>query len=285
VRQALDAPTAPPAQEIRISSNGTPGLTLTLEASSLAWDETRRGLLLQLRGVHVHNPLEAKIRHFERLARLGLLSASLAHELRNSMVALSTLADILIEQQSDNELAHTVRRELNRANTLAVRMLKYARPDTQTLKRVSTHEILDRALQLSDSRLREAGASVTRSLQADPDTVSADETHLEQLFVNLLLNAADAITSQGDVSLTTEIVQADRLGRAVRIAIKDSGVGIAPETIPNLFQPFFTTKKHGTGLGLYLTRRIVEEHSGSIQVESTPGQGTCVRVCLPVHPD
>jgi signal transduction histidine kinase len=285
VRQALEASCSLPPLEIRIQSEGTSGHTFTLDASLLAFGGDQQGLLLLLRGVHVNNPLEAKIRHFERLARLGVLSASLAHELRNSMVALSTLADILIEQQRDNELAQTVRRELDRANTLAVRMLKYARPDTLTQKPVSTHEILQRALRLANSRFKEAGATVTQSLLADPDTVSADETHLEQMFLNLLLNAADAIDSNGDVSLTTEIIQEQGVGRAIRIAFKDSGVGIAPEILPNLFQPFFTTKRHGTGLGLYLTRRIVDEHSGSITVDSSPGQGTSVHVCLPVYPD
>jgi len=231
----------PPA-EIRISSTGEHSNTLTVQASSMAFDGDQQGLLLLLRGGQSYQALEAKIRHFERLARLGVLSASLAHELRNSMVALSTLADILIEQQKDNELALTVRRELDRANSLAVRMLKYAKPEAQTCKLVSTHEILRRALQLANSRFKESGTTITQSLQAEPDLISADETHLEQMFLNLLLNAADAIDTNGEVILTTNIVQENGMGRAVRVAVSDNGVGISPDVLPHLFKPFFTTK-------------------------------------------
>ena len=107
--------------------------------------------------------------------------------------------------------------------------------------------------------------------------------HLEQMFLNLLINAADAIDHQGEVTLCTDIIQEHAMGRAVRIAVKDTGVGIAPDLLPNLFEPFFTTKRHGTGLGLYLAQRIIDEHSGTINVASVPGQGTCVEVVLPVH--
>jgi len=255
-----------------------------VEGSRLKSDETGDGLLLLvLRDATSTNRFESKVRHFERLARLGVLSASLAHELRNAMVALSTMTDLLIEQHENNELAQTVRRELDRANTLAVRMLKYARPNSQAKKPISTRVVLDRALQLANSRFKEAGASVTRSLQADPDIISADETHLEQMFLNLLINAADAIDDQGEVSLSTDIIDGDSVGRSVRITVRDTGVGIEPDALPNLFEPFFTTKRHGTGLGLYLAHRIVDEHSGTIEVASSPGQGTCVQVILPVH--
>jgi two-component system sensor histidine kinase HydH len=269
--------------EIQLPSVNQSRQGITVEGSAVPFNEGETGVLLNLRGMIPLNGFESKIRHFERLARLGVLSASLAHELRNAMVALSTMTDLLIEQQQDNELAQTVRRELDRANTLAVRMLKYSRPNPQSRKPTSTHEVLDRALQLANSKFKEAGATVTKSLQADPDVISADEAHLEQMFLNLLINAADAIDQQGEVSLSTDVIEAEQGGRAVRIAVSDTGMGIAPNALPNLFEPFFTTKRHGTGLGLYLARRIIDEHSGTINVHSEPGQGTCVQVVLPVH--
>jgi signal transduction histidine kinase len=271
-----------PAQ-VRLSPKEGCQQVVTVDGSALPLDQGDKGALLVLQGVATTHPFESKIRHFERLARLGVLSASLAHELRNAMVALSTMTDLLIEQQQDNELAHTVRRELDRANTLAVRMLKYARPSPQSRKPTSTHEVLDRALLLANSKFKAAGATVTKSLLAVPDVISADEAHLEQMFLNLLINAADAIDQEGEVSLATDIVDEQRGGRAVRIAVKDTGTGIAPQALPNLFEPFFTTKRHGTGLGLYIAQRIIDEHSGTINVDSTPGQGTCVQVFLPVH--
>ncbi len=272
---------SPKAIQIQLEGAGDP--MLSVETSPISFQDGEQGLLVTVSGLHEGTPNESKLRHFERLARLGVLSAGLAHELRNSMVALSTMTDLLLEQHQDNELALTVRRELDRANQLAVRMLRYARPNTQTKKATSTHEILDRALHLATSRFKEAGTTITRSLRADPDLVAADEAHLEQMFLNLLLNAADAVHPSGQVTLTTDLVDEPKLGRAVRIAVRDTGVGIAPEALPKLFQPFFTTKRHGTGLGLYLAQRIIDEHSGTIQVDSAPGEGTCVCVHLPAH--
>jgi two-component system sensor histidine kinase HydH len=272
--------------QISLETNGNGTLvSLLAEVASLSTNGHEGYRVLTLRGLPPQSPLESKVRHFERLARLGMLSAGLAHELRNAMVALGTMTDLLIEQQEDNELAVTVRRELNRANALAARMLKYARPNPLQRKPISTHEVLDRALQLANSRFKEARTTVTKSLRADPDVISADESHIEQVFLNLLINAADAVDHLGDVNLSTDLVPDHTTGTAVRIAVQDSGMGIAPEALPNLFQPFFTTKRHGTGLGLYLARQIIDEHSGTIQVESSPGRGTCVRVLLPAYQD
>lgn len=256
---------------------------VTVDLAPMNLPNAAQGLLLTVSGLQRGNAFETRIRHLERLARLGLLSAGLAHELRNAMVALSTMTDLLLEQQGENELAQMVRRELDRANQLAIRMLRYARPSVQARRPTSTHAILERALHLANSRLKEAGTTVTRSLRADPDVVSGDEAHLEQMFLNLLLNAADAVHPSGEVMLSTALVEEPSLGRAVQIAVRDTGPGITPEALANLFQPFFTTKRHGTGLGLYLAHRIIDEHAGTIRVSSNPGEGTCVFVNLPAY--
>jgi two-component system sensor histidine kinase HydH len=283
-QRALSDPAAGSPARLHYASPTGDSQEVTAEGVPVSLGGGQTGLLLTLRGGTVEDSFESKIRHFERLARLGVLSASLAHELRNALVALNTMTDLLIEQQQDNELAQTVKRELTRANNLAVRMLKYSRPNPPSRQPTSTHEVLDRALQLANAKFKEAGATVTTSLQAEPDGISADEAHLEQMFLNLLINAADAVDQNGEVTVSTEVVEKQPGGRAVRIAVKDTGIGIPPEVVPNLFEPFFTTKRHGTGLGLYLAQRIIEEHCGTIAVESEPGRGTCVHVMLPAHP-
>jgi len=285
VKPALKQHGAVPAMEFHLRADGAEEQVRTLHVSPIPCGTHEHGLLLLVRGLTANHPFESKLRHFERLARLGVLSASLAHELRNALVALNTMTDLLLEERQDNELALTVRRELDRANALAARMLKYARPHAESRKPISTHVVLDRALQLANSRFKEAGATVTKSWLADPDVVSADEAHLEQMFLNLLINAADAIEQRGEVTLSTDVIHEQPLGQAVRIAVRDTGAGISPDALPNLFEPFFTTKRHGTGLGLYLAQRIIDEHSGMINVDSTPGHGTCVQVLLPVHRD
>lgn len=263
----------------------TPGLKRTVNAdvTQLPLQPPEKLTLITLWGLVDHKHLESRIRHLERLSRLGVMSAGLAHELRNSLVALRTMTDLFLEQQPGNELAQTVRREMDRANTIAVRMLSYSKPNAQVRRPVSTHQILDRALQLASPRFKEAGATLTTSLRANPDVVAADEAHMEQMFLNLLINAADAITPDGSVTLSTETCEQSNTQPAVRVAVCDTGSGIAPDVLPNLFQPFYTTKRHGTGLGLYLAQRIINEHAGTIQVQSAPGQGTRVEVTLPIH--
>jgi two-component system sensor histidine kinase HydH len=178
-----------------------------------------------------------------------------------------------------------VRRELQRANDLAAQMLKYSRPRQGAHITLSLHQVIERALALVRSRFTESGARLDLHLQAAPDTLWGDEAHLEQVFVNLLLNATDALAADGRIVVGTKLSpgQGDR---SVLVAtITDNGAGIDPGDHANLFHPFFTTKRHGTGLGLFLAQRIVAEHQGEITVSSTPGRGTAVRVVLPVNAD
>jgi signal transduction histidine kinase len=120
------------------------------------------------------------------------------------------------------------------------------------------------------------------AFEAEPDTAKGDEYELQQGFVNLLLNALDALSENGVLRVTTDTVTEVSAGtRQLRISIRDNGVGISQEHMSHLFEPFFTTKAAGTGLGLVITRRIIQEHGGTISVQSAPGQGTTFTVLLP----
>jgi signal transduction histidine kinase len=283
IRAALETSVGAATRTVQLPTRDGAMSTVNVNACRLPAGRLGEEVLITLWSFGADGKLEERILHLERLARIGVMSAGLAHELRNAMVALSTMTDLLLEQQPQNDLAQTVRRELDRANSLAVRMLHYSKPHALSRKPVSTHQVLDRALQLASARFKAAGATVTTSLQADPDVVAADEAHMEQMFLNLLINAADAIGREGNIILSTETCREHAAGSTVRIAVRDTGPGIAPEVLPNLFQPFYTTKRHGTGLGLYLAQHIINEHSGTIQVNSSPGEGTCVQVTLPLH--
>jgi signal transduction histidine kinase len=258
---------------------------LHIEALPLPSVSPRGDVLLVLLGASEAHPLELRLKHFERLARLGTMSAGIAHELRNALVPLSTMADLMLQEEGDQDFAQTVRRELQRANDLAAQMLKYSRPRQGAHITLSLHQVIERALALVRSRFTESGARLDLHLQAAPDTLWGDEAHLEQVFVNLLLNATDALAADGRIVVGTKLSpgQGDR---SVLVAtITDNGAGIDPGDHANLFHPFFTTKRHGTGLGLFLAQRIVAEHQGEITVSSTPGRGTAVRVVLPVNAD
>jgi len=162
-------------------------------------------------------------------------------------------------------------------------MLKFGGPARPELGQVRLHDVLEHSLRLVQPRLEDNQVALTRSFQAVTDTVKGDERQLQQAFVNLLLNALDAMGPNGSLSVATELVPPEGAdGRAqVQVAIKDNGPGIPPEQVGRLFEPFFTTKPNGTGLGLSITRRIILDHQGDIRVESQPGQGTAFNILLP----
>jgi signal transduction histidine kinase len=169
-------------------------------------------------------------------------------------------------------------------------MLKFGGPARLDFGEVRLHEILEHSLRLVQPQLEGKLISLSRSFQAAPDLVQGDDCQLQQAFVNLFLNALEAMGTNGMLSVTTENIPADaasgRVGGSaelgqLRVAIRDNGAGIPQEHLGRLFEPFFTTKPSGTGLGLPITRRIILEHRGDISVESQPGNGTAFHILLP----
>ena len=232
--------------------------------------------------LHDLTALDENMRRFERLATLGTLSASMAHEIKNALVPIKIFTDLLVEKNQDAELGDIVRREMNRIDSIVSQMLKFGVRVKSAFLPTSVHEILDHGLRLIQHELDQKQIQLHRAFTAPSDLVHGDTHQLEQAFINLLFNAIEAMRSQGKLSVATEIVTED-LEKQLRIQIHDTGVGIAAENIPQLFEPFFTTKKDGTGLGLSITRRIIQEHRGSISVESKLGKGTTFSVQFPLH--
>ncbi len=220
-----------------------------------------------------------KMQRLDRLANLGMLSAGMAHEIKNGMVAVKTFVDLLLEKNQDAELGGVVARELDRINAIVTQMLRMAAPGQPAFKSVSVHGLLDHSLRLVEHQISGKLISLERSYQASPDTVRGDEFQLQQAFMNLLFNAIEAMGANGTLTVGTEIAD----GR-LRIQIRDTGMGIAPENRGRLFEPFFTTKKNGTGLGLAICRRIVLEHRGTISAQSENNQGSTFTISLPVSP-
>jgi signal transduction histidine kinase len=244
-------------------------------------------LLTQLDSIE---KLERHIQRLDRLANIGTLSASMAHEIKNALVPVKTFVDLLLEKNPNAELAGTVRREMSRMDAIIYRLLKPAAAAKPEFCTVHLHELLEHSLRVVQHRTEGKSIAFDSKLAASPDTLEGNDQLLEQAFLNLLLNAVEAIESQGHLRVQTEIVTEDarlpqRLAEAaprfLRVQIIDSGVGILPENIHSIFDPFFTTKESGTGLGLAVTRGIIEDHSGIIGVESKPRHGTTFTVLLP----
>ncbi len=230
------------------------------------------------------NPAPAaaeKMERLDRLANLGVLSAGLAHEIKNGMVAIQTFVDLLLEKNQDAELGYIVQHELKRINAIVSQMLQIAAPGPASFQTVHIHQVLDHSLRLLRPPISAKMITVEKNYRADADTVRGDDAQLQQTFMNLLLNAVEAMGPNGTLTLGTEISAGDDGARTLQIQIQDTGTGIAPENVARLFEPFFTTKKNGTGLGLAICHRIIHGHQGTIRAQSQAGKSTTFSISLP----
>ena len=247
--------------------------------------------------------LELQIRRSDRLASLGTLSAGMAHEIKNPLVSLKTFAQLLPERYQDSDFRDTfsnlIGHEIDRIDSLVNQLLRFARPAKPILKPLHAHEVLEKALTLVGHRLYQKDIKLQRAWQADVDTIRGDADQLEQVFLNFFLNAMDAMKSQGELSVRTDIRGDEQWANprayangesngngqapeALLISIRDTGEGIKAEDIPHVFDPFFTTKDYGTGLGLSVVHGIIQEHGGQIEVESELQKGTVFHILLPL---
>lgn len=280
VDECLSSGKAIPERRIELQAPGQKKVAILVSASPVSSVGDKPGVLLVLKGMIAPERLEQEIRHLDRLSLIGTLSASIAHELRNALVAEKTFVDLLLEKNKDAELTDVVRRETARASALAGRMLKLAAVNRGAWKVLHLHEVLDHSLRLVQPELESRHIVLQKSFGASPDMVNGDDSGLEQVFVNLFLNAAEAMAKGGTLFLLTENCGKDAAsaraaqGSQLRLSIRDTGTGIAPAELKQMFVPFFTTKPTGTGLGLVITQRIIQEHRGSISVESRQGEGT-----------
>ena len=223
-----------------------------------------------------------KLQRLDRLANLGMLSAGMAHEIKNGMVAVKTFVDLLLEKDQDAELGEVVRHELERINAIVTQMLRMAAPASANFKTVRVHEVLDHSLRLLQPQVGGKLIAVKKNYRAESDAVRGDDAQLQQTFMNLLLNALEAMGPNGTLAISTEIAGGESGARVLQIQIQDTGVGITPENLAHLFEPFFTTKKNGTGLGLAICQRIIHEHHGSIHAQSEPGKSSRFSIALPL---
>lgn len=227
---------------------------------------------------------EASVRRSERLAALGQLSAGLAHELRNPLSTIRTSAELLVKRLEGAgsvapELAGYIASEVDRTNLLVTRFLEFARPLQLRLTELDVHALLDEAIQNFQRQDPARSISIHRAYDPSVPMLQGDATLLERVFFNLIQNAADASPAEGVVTLKTRA-----LDSAIEIAVIDRGSGVLPEHREQIFNPFFTTKPNGVGLGLPIAAKIVDEHGGRLEVRSEAGQGAAFVVQLPLSP-
>lgn len=235
----------------------------------------------QLAEAHVHvQQAEEAVRRSDRLAALGQLSAGLAHELRNPMGTIKASAEMLgrnvsVENEVAREVAGFITSEVDRANSLITRFLQFARPLQLRLDTADLAHTLDRAVAAAEREC--PGIAIYKNYEPEIRPFPFDAELMERVFYNLVLNAAQATSPGGAVTVKTRAA-----GGTAEIAVIDRGVGIHPGQFDSIFNPFFTTKPQGVGLGLAIVSKIVDEHGGKIAVESEPGKGSIFRVLLPM---
>lgn len=224
---------------------------------------------------------EAAMRRSERLAALGQLSAGLAHELRNPMGTMKASAEMLAKNVAGSnevarEMAGFISSEVDRTNSLITRFLDFARPLALRLDRAEITDVIDRATAELERHQPPFDVVICKNYSPDVRPFSFDAELIERAIYNLLLNAAQASPPNGAITVKTREVDG-----MVEIAVIDCGTGIERKHLESIFNPFFTTKSDGVGLGLAIISKIVDEHGGKIRVESEPGSGSIFRLYLP----
>jgi signal transduction histidine kinase len=226
---------------------------------------------------------EAGMRRSERLAALGQLTAGLAHELRNPLGTMKASAEILLQridpgEEIPREMAGYIVSEVDRTNSLITRFLDFARPVQLRMAPVDVNALLDRTVEHLSRQNPGAPPPLHKNYDPALPLISADAELLERVFFNLLQNALQASPEGSTVTIKTR-----HAAGLVEVAVLDRGAGIRNEDLEQIFNPFFTTKAGGVGLGLAISAKIVDEHGGSIRVESELGRGSTFLVTLPIN--
>jgi two-component system, NtrC family, sensor kinase len=259
-------------------------LVLNIAIAPLQDAQAQTGALVVMEDVTSRIRLEEQLQQREKLSSIGLLAAGVAHEVNTPLTGVSSYTQMLLGMLSETDPKHAllqkVRRQAERATNIVNNLLNFSRTGGATeFAEVDIHRVLDDTLQLLEPQLRSNQIEIVRRYDRDSGKVFGNSGKLQQIFTNLLLNARDAISAGGCITISTSPTDDD----SVMIEVADTGVGIAPENVAKIYDPFYTTKGvgRGTGLGLAVSYGIVQEHSGHMSVESTPGRGTTFRITFP----
>jgi len=244
--------------------------------------------------------LEERLRRADRLAALGTMAAGIAHDIRNPLTSILIFSQLMSLHHDDPEVRakfdRVVPRELERVQAVIEDMMELARSSTLHLEPTNVNEILAQVLELYETQAASQNVKISREFGPELPICMADRKRLHRCFSNLVANGIQAMAKGGDLRVETAVVPGDVFsdprgeaavpgapnGSTIRVVISDTGQGIPPERLSRIFDPFYTTKEKGLGLGMAITHRIIEDHKGSIDVQSQVGLGTTLTVHLPV---
>ncbi len=286
IRAALAGERLIQESELELTADGGRRVTVRASASELRDGAGRSdGLVVLLRDTTEVNRLELQLRRADKLAALGTLAAGVAHEVKNPLHALTLNLHLLQAELAAPEPAAAeikgyfdiLRSEMDRIHRIVENFLRFSKPSIPEVTSLNPHALLERVLSLTAFEAADHGVRIVTQFDPTLDALPGDDGQLSQVFLNIVINALQAMPSGGALMVTTR----RGVGWA-EIAVGDSGEGIQREILPHVFDPYFTTRPRGVGLGLAIAHRIVEGHQGTIDVESEVGTGTTMIVRLPL---
>jgi PAS domain S-box-containing protein len=268
-------------QEIIFQDLGKRKGFFQLTSTPLVGPDGKFQALVLMQDITEMKKIEEQMMHSEKLSALARISAGVAHEIGNPLTSISSYVQILREMDFDDftkESLDTIERHLKRITDIVRQMSSFSRTATSDVKRHNIREVVDSTLELVRYDKRMEDMQITIDISADLPDIMVDETQMIQVFMNIILNAADAMSAGGTLD-----IMAERLEKDIEISFADSGTGIQSEYIEKIFDPFFTTKDKGTGLGLGVSYSIIKSYQGDISVENRSEGGALFKVRLPYH--
>lgn len=227
----------------------------------------------------------------ERVFTLGIMAASLAHEVKNPLIVIAGMLN-RIEKKLDpaqkelNENINIIKREVERIQGIMNRLTEFYKPQPIKKEKKNINQLIIETIKLTQHYLeRFRNVNIITNLSDNIPEISYDKGQIQQVLVNLIINAAQSMPNGGTITISTSLTASKCEGYSVKIDIEDTGVGIPEENLEKIFQPFFSTKppEEGTGLGLSISKDIIEKHSGKITVKSQVSKGTCFTIYLPCN--
>ncbi|MBL7156723.1 MAG: ATP-binding protein [Candidatus Omnitrophica bacterium] len=221
--------------------------------------------------------LETELERSERLKTVSTLAAGMAHEIKNPLTSIKTFVEYVDKKYQDPEFKEKfksiVPKEIDKITNIINQLLDYSKTDKINLKPYNIHNILNYVLDLYSNEFIKKHIKLNKSYNSKYPSITCDENQLKQAFINIILNSIEAMPEGGELSIKTQDIN-----NTLEISIQDTGKGIPKEKLKDIFNPFYTTKEKGTGLGLFIVHQIIENNKGVIAIESGEGDGALVRV-------
>lgn len=273
--------------EIEIYTKDNTRKILEVNTSLLSGDKDYDGgMVILVRDISQIKSLSEEINRNKRLASLGKLSSGIAHEIRNPLSSIRGLAQFLFQSSDKEDESKTdlsiILKEVDRLNQLINQILDFSRPKKLTISNFSIQKMITELIYLLQSEKNEKEIVFQFHSDLKNQFIDGDRNQLKQALMNIILNSIQAIEQKGQITILLDTV-INKNREMIQITIQDNGIGIAPDDLPHIFDPLFSNRENGCGLGLSIAYNIIELHQGTIKIESEKKRGTTVKILLPVR--